>query len=194
MWVVYVFSRVYVCINAWWVFVCKCVYEHAFSEPDKPKRRWTPHQNDQSGRLHWSRESVWVLKLIILEGTSKGVQHDRGNHNEALIQDPHSAPAWEQPLNPARAKIRASIRGKNYKPLRSECKCRLLFLWRGGVVAVGCAQRVPLFFLSFLLSLSFFISSFSLCLPRYLKRLSFAPNLRLPLTFRLDGDGYDSVR
>ena len=50
-------------------------------------------------------------------------KYDRGNYAEDLTLAPHSAPAWEQPLNPV------SIGGKSYKPMAGDGALRLpLFL------------------------------------------------------------------
>ena len=52
--VVHVLASVYVCLNAWCAYLSTCLYVHAFSELDKPKKRWTQHQSGQCGKLHWS--------------------------------------------------------------------------------------------------------------------------------------------
>ena len=40
-----------VCMPGRLMCVCTCVYANAFQEPDKPKKRWKAHRNDQCGRL-----------------------------------------------------------------------------------------------------------------------------------------------
>ena len=66
----------------------------------------------------------------------------------------------------------------NNRSLFSQCTRRLLFLWKGGL-AVGCVLRVPLFVLSSFLSLSFFISFFTLALSKFSPSLPISGSLYL---------------